>query len=77
MARRVISLDEKIEKAQVAVVSAKEKYDSAVAALENLLSKRREIESKELLKAFAASERSYDEVMVFLKSSKSEKTIES
>ena len=77
MARRVISLDEKIEKAQVAVVSAKEKYDSAVAALENLLSKRREIESKELLKAFAASERSYDEVMAFLKSSKSEKTIES
>lgn len=77
MARRTISLDEKIEKAQAAVVSAKEKYDSAVADLEKLLSKRREIEGKELLKAFAASDRSYDEVIAFLKSSKAENPIES
>ena len=58
MARRSISLEEKIEKAQASVTSAKAKYDVAVEELEKLLSKKREMQSKELLKAFAASDKS-------------------
>ena len=76
MARRSISLEEKIEKAQASVASAKAKYDVAVDELEKLLSKKREMQSKELLKAFADSDKSYDEIMAFLKSSKSESTFE-
>lgn len=77
MARRSISLDEKIERAQASVTSAKTKYDSAVEELEKLLSKKREMQSKELLKAFASSERTYDEIMAFLTSSKGTDDIES
>ena len=77
MARRTISLDEKIEKAQLTVASAKAKYDAAVEELEKLLSKKRELQSKELLKAFAESDKSYDEIMTFLKSSNGESSFES
>lgn len=77
MARRSISLDEKIEKAQITVASAKAKYDAAVEELEKLLSKKRELQSKELLKAFAESDKTYDEIMSFLKPSKSSEDIES
>jgi multidrug resistance efflux pump len=35
MARRVISLDEKIRKAEAAVAAAKAKYDAALDELEN------------------------------------------
>lgn len=76
MARRSISLEEKIEKAQASVASAKAKYDVAVDELEKLLSKKREMQSKKLLKAFADSDKSCDEIMAFLKSSKSESTFE-
>ena len=76
MARRTISLEEKIERAQAVVASTKAKYDAAVEELEKLLLRKRELESKELLKAFAESDKSYDEIMTFLKSSKGEKGIE-
>lgn len=67
MARKNLSLDEKIEKAKADVILAKTKYDAAVDALEALVTKKRELESKEILKAIAASNRSYDEIMAFLK----------
>lgn len=76
MARRTMSLAEKIERAQAVVAVTKAKYDAAVEELEKLLSRKRELESKELLKAFAESDKSYDEIMAFLKSSKGEKDIE-
>ena len=77
MARRSFPLEEKIEKAQASVASAKAKYDVAVEELEKLLSKKREMQNKELLKAFAQSDKSYDEIMAFLKSSKGENPFES
>ena len=77
MARRSISLDEKIEKAQITVASTKAKYDAAVKDLEKLLSRKRELQSKELLKAFAESDKTYDEIMSFLKPSKGTDDIES
>ena len=64
-------------RAQAVVAVTKAKYDAAVEELEKLLSRKRELESKELLKAFAESDKSYDEIMAFLKSSKGEKDIES
>ena len=66
MARRTVTLDEKIERAQAEVVSAKERYDRALDELEKLLTKRQELENKELIKAFTASNKSLAEVVAFL-----------
>ena len=66
MARRVITLDEKIEKAQMDVALAKAKYDKAVNELEKLLKKRQEKDNKKLLEAFAESEKTLAEVIEFL-----------
>ena len=46
---------------------AKDKYDAAVAELEKLMKKRDEVRQKELLHAVAASNRSFEEVMNFLR----------
>ena len=46
MARRVITLEEKIEKAQAAVLAAKNKYDAALDELEKLVTKRKQLEDK-------------------------------
>ncbi len=67
MARRTISIDEKINQQKQAVFQAKDKYDAAVAELEKLMKKRDELRSKELLEAFANSKKSFDEVMNFLR----------
>ena len=67
MARTKMTIDEKIKRAEADVLKAKAKYDAAVQALDVLISKRRELQSKELLKAFEKSDRSLDEVLAFLK----------
>ena len=46
---------------------AKDKYDAAVAELEKLMKKRDEVRQKELLNAFASSNKSFEEVMSFLR----------
>lgn len=56
MARRVVTLEEKIEKAQINVAETKVKYDKAVDELEKLLTKRKERDNKQLLEAFSKSE---------------------
>ncbi len=61
------SIDAKIAKAQDTVVRVKGRYDSALAALEDLMAKKDEILRKELLEAFAKSGKSYAETMKFLK----------
>ena len=66
MARRKITIDEKIKNAEAEVLKAKAKYDAAVKALDELLAKRRELQSKELLKAFEKSDRSLDEILAFM-----------
>lgn len=76
MARRSITLDEKIEKAQADVAVAKEKYDKAVDELEKLLTKRKERDSKELLDAFAASDKSLADVLEFLQGISLDKDVE-
>ena len=70
MARRVVTLEEKIEKAQIDVAEAKAKYDQAVDELEKLLTKRQERDNKQLLEAFSESEKTLAEVIDFLQGNK-------
>ena len=66
MARRVISLDEKIEKAEAAVVAAKAKYDAALDELEKLVAKRKQLEDKKLLQAYHDGDKTADEIIAFI-----------
>ena len=66
-ARKTITLDEKIEKAQDAVEKTKARYDAAVQELRALLEKKDAQRKQELLKAAENSPRSFDEIMAFLK----------
>ena len=70
MARRVITIEEQIEKAQVEDAQAKQKYDKAVDKLEALLTKRKERDSKELIAAFTASDKTLADVLAFLQGTK-------
>ena len=71
MARRVVTLEEKIEKAQINVAETKAKYDKAVDELEKLLTKQKERDNKQLLEAFSESEKTLAEVIEFLQGNKS------
>ena len=71
MARRVVILEEKIEKVQINVAETKVKHDKAVDELEKLLMKRKERDNKQLLKAFSESEKTLAEVIEFLQGNKS------
>ena len=71
MARRVVILEEKIEKVQINVAETKVKYDKAVDELEKLLMKRKKRDNKQLLKAFSESEKTLAEVIEFLQGNKS------
>lgn len=64
--KSITSIDAKIEKQKQTVNEIKDKYDAALAELDALLKKRRELQSKELLKAFENSSRSLEEVMAFM-----------
>lgn len=70
MARRIVTLEEQIEKAQLEVAQAKQKYDKAVDKLEALLTKRKERDSKELIAAFTASDKTLADVLAFLQGEK-------
>ena len=67
MARRTISLDEKIEKAEAAVLAAKVKYDKTLDELEKLVTKRKQLEDKRILEAYHESEKTADEIIAFLR----------
>lgn len=68
MAGRRITIDEKIERQKEVVSRIKDKYDAALDELEKLMQKREELRRKELMDAFVKSDRTYDEIMEFLKS---------
>ena len=72
MARRTISLDEKIEKAEAAVLAAKAKYDKALDELEKLVTKRKQLEDKRILEAYHESDKTADEIVAFLLSNEEE-----
>ena len=66
MARRTISIDEKIERAKLKVSKAKDRYDEAVSELKNLMEEKKKLQSKELMDAIDKSNRTYEEIMEFL-----------
>ena len=68
MARRVVSLDEKIEKAEKAVIAAKAKYDAALDEMEKLVTKRKQLEDKKVLDAYHAGDKTADEIVAFIQS---------
>ncbi len=68
MARRTITLDEKIEKAQAAVFAAKAKYDAALDELEKLVAKRKQLDDKKVLEAYHAGSKTADEIIEFIQS---------
>lgn len=72
MARRVVTLDEKIRKAEAAVASAKAKYDAALDELEKLVTKRKQLDDKKVLEAYHAGDKTADEIVAFIQ----EKNIE-
>lgn len=66
MAKRSISVDEKIKKQKEVVATAKDKYDVALNELNLLIKKKQDLQGKELLKAFVNSDKSLDEILVFM-----------
>ena len=72
MARRTVSLDEKIEKAEAAVIAAKAKYAKALDEMEKLVAKRKAMDDKLVLEAYHTSDKSIDEIIAFLKADKTD-----
>ncbi|MCR5237416.1 MAG: ErpK protein [Lachnospiraceae bacterium] len=67
-----ISLDDRIRKQEEVVFKAKDRYEAELKKLDKLITKRREIESKELVRAFEKSEKSLNEILEFLNGSSDE-----
>ena len=65
MARRKLSIDDKIEQQKLAVSKAKDRYEAELEELNQLMKKRDELRNKELLQAIDQSKRSFEEIMDF------------
>lgn len=66
MARRKISIDDRIEQQKLIVYKAKDRYEAELDQLNQLMKKRDELRNKELLQAIEHSNRSFEEIMDFL-----------
>ena len=66
MARRVITLDEKIRKSEASVAAAKARYDAAVDELKKLVEKRKQQDDKKVLDAYHAGDKTADEIVTFI-----------
>lgn len=72
MARRVITLDEKIQKAEADVAATKAKYDAALDELKKLVEKRKQQDDKKVLDAYHNGDKTADEIVAFILGSQSE-----
>ena len=70
MARRSISVDEKIEKAEAAMLAAKAKYDKAHDEMEKLVTKRKQLDDKKVLEAYHSGNKTAEEIIEFIRSDK-------
>ena len=66
MAGKRNSLDDRIAKAEARVFKLKDNLDQALEELNRLVKKKKELEGKELFKAYEKSDRSLEEVIAFL-----------
>jgi hypothetical protein len=62
----ITSLDDRIKKQEEAVFKAKDRYEAELKELDKLITKRRELESKELVKALEKSKKSLKEIIEFM-----------
>ena len=60
------TLEQKIEQAQQKVVRTKAAYDKAVDELQLLIDKKRALQTDELMKAIAGSDKTFEEIMRFV-----------
>ncbi len=74
MAKRSISIDEKIKKQKEVVATAKDKYDAALNELNLLIKKKQDLQGKELINAFVNSDKSLDEILAFMSGENEENT---
>ena len=72
MARRKLSIDDKIEQQKLAVSKAKDRYEAELEELNQLMKKRDELRNKELLQAIEQSKRSFEEIMDFFRTDDSQ-----
>lgn len=68
---KLSAIEIKIEKEKAKIENTRLKYESELEKLEVLMQKRDEIKSAELLAAIQRSDKSFEEVMEFLGTSKS------
>jgi len=76
--KKTVSLDsinQQIEEAQEAVIKAKKKYDEATEYLKLLLDKRKEIQTNNLMTAIMKSQHSYEEILNYINSEKTEEEL--
>lgn len=66
MARRKLSIDNKIEQQKLVVSKTKDRYEAELEQLNQLMKKRDELRNKELLQAIEQSKRSFEEIIDFL-----------
>ena len=66
MADRAIPIDEQITRQEAVVLTMKKKYDASVDKLEKLVSKKKELESKEIMELLKTTTRTFDEIKAFL-----------
>ena len=65
MARRKISIDDRIEQQKLVVSKAKDRYEAELEQLNQLMKKRDELRNKELLQAIEHSNRSFGDRFKF------------
>ena len=75
--RKQSTIEDRIKKAETVLVKAKERYDAALANLNRLVKKKKDMESRELMQAYEKSDRSIEEVLTFLRGTASEDEDES
>ena len=61
-------VNHQIELAQEEVIKAKKKYDAATDHLKELLDKKKELQTEELMKAVMKSKHSYEDILRYVNS---------
>ena len=61
------TLDQKIELAKQKVIKTKAAHEKAVDELQVLLDKKKALQTQDLMKAISESDRSFEEIMQFIK----------
>ena len=72
MARRKLSIDDKIEQQKLVLSKAQDRYEAELEELNQLMKKRDELRNKEMLQTIEQSKRSFEEIMDFLSTNDSQ-----